>query len=133
MPIVTKSFSYTSSRSNAKTLIHGGLGQRPLLFEELIHCKSYLGFIAYLFMSHLFWYGMALALVFLYLTLAMSSAKNHLGTLSNPKPLSPSNILSWTQVLSQTKFDRGWQLQAGLSALFWVGYSGGQIIRPSLG
>jgi hypothetical protein len=72
-----------------KTLIHGGPGHRPLLLEEWIHCKSYLGLIAYIFLSHLFWYGKALALVFLYLILAMSSAKNQSVTMSNPNPFSP--------------------------------------------
>ena len=51
-----------SSRSNAMTLIHGGLGHRPLPFEELIPCKSYLSFIELSRHFLYFWNGKALAL-----------------------------------------------------------------------
>jgi hypothetical protein len=88
----------TSSRSNAITLIHGVLGHRALLFEELIPCKFYLSFIE-LFLSlsiSLKWEGTCIGIFNDFLFLAMSSAENHSLRVFHPKPsyLKPSILVS---------------------------------------
>jgi hypothetical protein len=97
------------SAVSCQTLIHGGLSHRPLLFEELIRCKSYLGFIGYLTLSFLLvWEGTCIG--FSCLILAMSSAKNHSVTsLSQACFSDPQNLLSKYHACSEFSLCCYWQ------------------------
>jgi hypothetical protein len=86
----------TSSRFNAITLIHGGLGHRPLIFEKSIHCKSDLGFIElYLSVSlFLIWEGTWVGSFDHFLILATISAEKHSVFVILPMPTYLSHLPS---------------------------------------
>ena len=97
-----------SSRSNAITLIHGGLGHRPLLFEELIPCKFYLSLLNFFVIVSILEIGRHLHGFFRsFLVFAMSSAENHSMRVFYPKPtyLKPKHPLLHVQkFISQVSY-----------------------------